>query len=680
MTDHQLAELAREHGVAVSYDDWSGRPVDVSPETLRCVLGALGVDATRPAEALARLRAERERRLLPPAVVLRRGRPLEPPVPEGTALSVVDADGAELSDLGALPLGFHRLHAKRAGAGAAGEESAPLLVVPDRLSPPPALGRARAWGLMAQLYSVRSRGSWSFGDLRDLATVADWSAREHGAGFVLINPVHATEPAGRIEPSPYLPVSRRYVSPLYLRIEDVPEYAGLDSAERERIARLSAPLRAASATAELIDRDAVWAAKRAALEALYRVPRSPEREARYRAYLRREGACVDGYAAWCAIAEQHGTDYRAWPAELRDVAAVRPETAAERWPAADFHRWVQWLLDEQLESAQGAARAAGMPVGIVHDLAVGVQPGGADAWMYQDAIAGGITVGAPPDEFNQQGQNWGQPPWHPGRLAAAGYAPLALQLRQALRHAGGIRVDHVMGLFRLWWTPEGASPKDGTYVRYDHEGLVGTLALVAQQNEALVIGEDLGTVEPWVREHLAERGVLGTSVLWFEREPDGTPAAPGEWRRDCLATVATHDLPPAADYLTSDHVELRARLGLLARPAAEELAEAEAQVAAWRRELAALGLLEPGADLTATIRALHAYLARTPCRLVGIALNDLVGDRRIQNVPGTSTEYPNWRVPLSSTDGRPVLLEDLPRLPEAAATLPWPDDGSLPQT
>lgn len=660
MSDAELTWLAKEHGVSTNYVDWRGTRVTVPPSTLRRVLEALGLDVSDPGAALEAHRRDRAHRLVPTAVVLRRGREPRLPLPDGARTRVELSTGEEAELSADLPLGVHLLrveHGRRGG-------HAPLLVVPDRLAAPGGSPGQRMWGLMTQLYSVRSRSSWAMGDLRDLARLSDWAARDLGASFTLVNPIHATEPAPPLEASPYLPVSRRYASPLYLRIEDIPEYAQLRPVHREAVQRLARPLREQSRTADLLDRDAVWEAKRAALEILFRVRRTPAREEALRAYLAREGDALVEYATWCAIAEGHGFDYRRWPEPLRapDSAETRAE-AGRRRPAVDFHRWMQWLLDEQLAAAQADARAAGMRIGVVHDLAVGVQGGGADAWMYGGALTTGVRVGAPPDEFNQQGQDWGQPPWHPIRLAEQGYLPFVQQMRQVMRHAGGVRVDHVMGLFRLWWVPDGAPPSEGAYVRYDHEGMVGALLLAAHETGALVVGEDLGTVEPWVRDHLSERGILGTSVLWFERDEANRPRRPEEWRADCLATVATHDLPPVASYVSAEHVDLRERLGLLTRPVEQERAESEALVAAWRAMLVELGLLDPGvdpvSDPAAVAVALHGYLERTPAKMIGVALTDLVGDHRMQNQPGTSTEYPNWRVPLTDAEGVPVLLDDL---------------------
>jgi 4-alpha-glucanotransferase len=399
-------------------------------------------------------------------------------------------------------------HAERAGPGPAAALARPR--VPDR----------RSWGFAVQLYSLPSRGSWGHGDFRDLADLAAWSARDLGAGFVLINPLHAAEPLPPVSTSPYLPMTRRYISPLYLRVEDIAEYQRLDAPQRDRIEALAEPLRSQNAAGGLIDRDAVWAAKREALEIIRQVPMSGRRQEEYRAFRRREGRDLEDWSAWCALAERHGPDWRSWPAQARDprhaAGAITPGG-----PGADpeFHAWLQWLADQQLSAAQHAARAAGMAVGIIGDLAVGAHPGGADAWANQDLLVRGLSVGAPPDEFNQRGQDWTQPPWHPGRLAAAGYRPLADLFAAALRHGGGLRVDHVMGLMRLWCIPEGMPPDKGAYIRYDHRATVATLAGRAARAGALAIGEDLGTVDhlhalvrPRARRRAAGAGALAPGL------------------------------------------------------------------------------------------------------------------------------------------------------------------------
>jgi 4-alpha-glucanotransferase len=300
-----------------------------------------------------------------------------------------------------------------------------------------------------------------------------------------------------------------------------------------------------------------------------------------------------------------------------------------------------------------------MPLGIVHDLAVGVSPIGAESWSWQDDLAQGMSVGAPPDPYAQTGQTWQQPPWRPDRLAEHGYAPFRELIRSVLRHSGGLRIDHVMGLFRLWWIPEGASPTAGTYVYYDHEAAIAVLMIEAHRTGAVIVGEDLGTVEPWVRDYLRQRGILGTSILWFESDESGGPLPPERWREYCLASVTTHDLPPTAGYLAGDHVRLRHRLGLLTRPLDVELAEDAADRDAWLRLARDRGLLAADADEQAATIALHRLLGAAPARLRCLALTDAVGERRAQNQPGTTEEYPNWRVPLGDAAARPVFLEDV---------------------
>ncbi|MGQ4514037.1 4-alpha-glucanotransferase [Streptomyces sp. DW26H14] len=680
-----LARLAELHGVATAYAPSPTAEVRVPDATVVAVLAALGVDASTPAAvAAATEAAEREaaERLLPPTVVRWTDEPPPPwaaGLPAGTRLTVELEDGCVQELTGAWgpagdaatgepPLGVHRLTALAPDGRTA---SATLVVAPPRAPQP----RGRTYGFLVQLYSLLSRRSWGMGDLGDLAELASWAGRTHGAGFVQINPLHAAVPGRPTDPSPYRPSSRRFPDPVHLRIEDVPEYAyasGPDRARLDALAPRAAALRVAVLhEGALIDRDAVWALKGEALEILCAAGLGPGRRAAYDAFRAEQGAALDDHATWCALAETHGAARANWPEPLRDPRT--PEAAAARAELGDrieFHRRAAWLTDEQLGNASRAAREAGMGVGIVHDLAVGVHPDGADTWAQRDVFAEGISVGAPPDAFNSLGQDWGLPPWRPDRLAATGYAAYRGLLRGLLRHAGALRIDHVMGLFRLWWIPEapggGSDPTHGTYVRYDADAMLAVLVLEAHRAGASVVGEDLGTVEPGVREELARRGILGTSVLWFERhwERDGAPPLePGEWRAGCVATATTHDLPSTAARLTGEHVALRHRLGLLSRPLAEEQARDRAEVAAWLRELTRLGLLGDAAGEEEQIRAVHRFLLATPARLVGVWLPDTVGDRRPQNLPGTWDQYPNWRLPLADATGRPVTLEDLAASP-----------------
>lgn len=688
-----LVDLAAAHGVATDYWDWQGRHVQVSAETIGTVLAALGVEAATEAaaeRALADAAAQAWRQVLPPTTVTREGwTPWVPVhVPHGAVVRLeidledgsrrearqVDhyvpprqVDGRELGEAtfelpGDLPLGWHTL---QAWVGDDLRQTATLVVTPRRLELPRVLQEGRAWGLMTQLYQVRSQRSWGLGDLADLGDLASWGAGL-GADFVLVNPLHAAEPSGRLEPSPYLPTTRLFANPLYLRVEDVPEVAGLDAADRALVDACAERGRALTAL-DTIDRDAAWAAKREALEVVFAAGLPAERKADLERYRERRGTALQRFATWCALADEHGPDWTLWPEDLQD--AHSPAVAAYRAAHPEkvrFHAWLQWLFDAQMGRAQRAALAAGMRLGIVNDLAVGVHPEGADAWGLASVLAQGVTVGAPPDQFNQLGQNWHQPPWHPGRLAQAGYAPFRDMVRAILQDSGGIRVDHVIGLFRLWWVPEGCDASAGTYVRYDHEALIGILVLEAARAGAVVVGEDLGVVEPMARDVLRERGVLGTSILWFEWTDDGRPLPAEDYRELCLASVTTHDLPPTAGYLELAHVHLRERLGLLTRPAAEEADLEQASIDKVRAVLRERGLLGAEADDEEVVVALHAYLVRTPSRMLGVSLSDLVGDRRIINQPGTEDEHPNWRLPLSGPDGSPLTLEQAVRAPLAS--------------
>ncbi|GAA4679209.1 4-alpha-glucanotransferase [Streptomyces chumphonensis] len=676
----RLARLAAAHGVATSYAPGPGRTVDVPRETVVAVLAALGVDASTPEavrQALDAYGQQAAARLLPPTVVLRSGQDdpavALPPLPPGTVLRVDTEDGGRRDPGPDLPLGVHTLRAHTPDGRSA---RSALIVAPRRLAPP----EGRSHGLMVQLYSLLSSRSWGMGDLADLAELAAWAGRTTGAGFVQLNPLHVAVPAdgdAATDPSPYRPSSRRFADPVHLRVEDVPEYAYLTGPDRDRMARLTeraARLRDGVLRKDAhIDRDAVWALKRDALELLRTVPLGPGRRADYCAYLARGGQALEDHALWCALAELHGPNWRSWPTGLTDPRSARTARArTQHLDRVDFHCWLAWLTDGQLARAQRAATDAGMAVGLVHDLAVGVHPSGSDAWAQQDALAAGMSIGAPPDAFNAAGQCWGLPPWRPDALAASGYRPYRELLGGLLAHAGALRVDHVMGQFRQWWVPEGAPPAHGTYVRYDARAMLGVLTLEAHRAGAMVIGEDLGTVEDGVREELAGRGVLGTSVLWFERDyaGDGKPLPPAGWRDACLATATTHDLPSTAARLGGDHVELHHRLGLLGEPLRTARRADAAERAEWLALFARLGLLPGGhGDEEARVRAVYRFLAATPAWLVGVWLPDGVGDRRPQNVPGTSLEYPNWRLPLADGAGRPGTLEELLASPRLHALL-----------
>ena len=686
--DPNLDELAGQFGIAREFWDWKGRHTVVSDDTVRQVLAALEIDASTPekaADAVADQQIRPWRRALPPCVVVTEGdfgwvnvhvpagRPAELTIrlENGDAIWAQQwandnpdrwVDDRMVGEAtfrlpNALSLGYHRLVLRSDDR----EVESSLIVTPRFLGLPESLGGRRTWGYATQLYSVRSGDSWGIGDLTDLADLAIWSGTQQYAGYVLVNPLHAAQPAAPMEPSPYLPSSRMYVNPMYIRPEAIPEYAVLSGSDRRAIAALRADLLDDLSDSLQLRRNESWLAKRKALAIVHAAGLRPARQMAFDDFVRHQGRALRDFATWCVLYEEHGADWREWPVALQRPSS--PEVAEfyrDNLERIRFYLWLQWIADTQLSTAQQAALDAGMPLGVISDLAVGVNAAAADTWMMHDVFAAGVTVGAPPDVCNQTGEDWGQPPWRPDRLAELAYAPFRAMVSGMLRHSGGLRVDHIIGLFRLWWIPAGRTPLEGTYVRYDHDALIGILALEAKRAGALVVGEDLGTVEPWVRDYLGRRGILGTSVMWFENDDSGHPRAPETWREYCLASVTTHDLPPTAGYLAGDHVRLRDRLGLLTESLEDELrfsVEEQQRLIGYLRER---GFLAEGEDdVEQIVLAMHRMLIATPSKVLVAALTDAVGDRLTQNQPGTIDEYPNWRVPLSGPDGHPMLLEDV---------------------
>jgi 4-alpha-glucanotransferase len=547
-------------------------------------------------ERIATLLGDEPARDLEPVAVVRPGAALR--VPGEVTLE----DGTELGFAERLPqdapFGYHRL---RVG----GEEQL-LLVGPGRCPPP----GERRWGWAVQLYATRSAESWGIGDLADLRELAAWS-RGLGAGLLVVNPLNAVTPVVPVQPSPYFPSSRRFRDPLYLRVEEVPGAGAVVD-----LPRLAAAGRALNGGAR-IDRDAILTLKLDALAAIWAAG-PPPRDGleRHRAEI---GPALREWATFAVLAERHGAGWSHWPEELR-----RPGSAAVARFGADhadrvaFHEWVQWLLDEQL-------RRAADELPLVADVPVGVDRDGADAWAWQDVMALGASIGAPPDRFSVAGQDWGLPPFMPGRLRAAGYEPFVATLRAALRHAAGLRIDHVMGLFRLWWLPLGDDPRNGAYVRYPAEELVEILAIESVRAGAVVIGEDLGTVAPGVRRELRRRNVLSYRLAYFERRP------PARYPRASLAAVGTHDLPTIAGaWLGTDPADA-AGLALL------------------RARLARAAGVEPTAGVEEVALAAHRALAASPAAIVVATLEDAALGQVRPNMPGTVDQYPNWSIPLSLT-------------------------------
>ncbi|MGE3619202.1 MAG: 4-alpha-glucanotransferase [Acidimicrobiia bacterium] len=538
---------------------------------------------------------------------------------DGTDLAV----GRELPP--DLPLGIHDLVPRDGGP------TTNLVVSPGRAHLPADL---RTWGVTVQVPSLRSAGSWGIGDLADVATVAGWLAGR-GAGAVALSPLHAPQPVGVPADSPYYPSSRRWRSPLLLRVEDVPGAAALP-----QLTELAREGRALAEGAR-IDRAAAWRLKLEALEALWRS--RPGHDPAFEAWSRAQGASLWRWSTFAAVAERHGPAWRSWPEALRhpDGPAVR-RLADELADRRAFHAWLQFEIEAQLSRA-----AAGGPA-LVQDLAVGVDPAGADAWAWQDLLALDVRVGAPPDAFATAGQDWGLPPFVPWALRDVGYRPLAELFGSAMA-TGGLRVDHVMGLSRLYWIPAGASPAEGTYVHHAPGELIEVLAMESARRGALVVGEDLGTVEPELRARLEAAGVLSTRLVWFE------PGAPESFPHAAMAAVTTHDLPTIAGAWTgADGAELDALGRHRDARAAEGL----------RDRLVELTGLDPATTPAREVAvAVHDHLGRSPSVLAMATLEDCCAVERRPNVPGTVTERPNWSLPL------PLTVEEMATDPGVDAVL-----------
>ena len=681
----KLRELAETVGVSTGFWDWYGNWKHVEDASLIAVLNSLGFSLSfDPSEAEINEAFRRNEDFawaapLPPTTVCRQGNEAEIPVhvPHGMGvwchLETEDGYHHELEQLDRpipprmvdgnlvgratfkipnwLPQGWHRIVARHEDGS---ECSSTLIVVPQRLSCRLDDGHKR-WGVAAQLYSTRSSGSWGMGDTRDLADLTAIVARD-GANFLQVNPLHAPQPCFPQETSPYLPVSRRWASPLYIRPEAIDEYARMDGKERGVITRYA---HASRSQEDIIDRDLSWKSKLKALRKIFEIPRSITRQAQFEHFCAEGGESLENFALWSALVFENG-DVEL-PAPYASINAPEVEQARQRLAGEiEFWQWCQWIVFDQLIRAQESAHRLGMDMGIMSDLAVGVHSLGSEIWSMPEIFAPGMSVGAPPDMYSQQGQNWSQPPWSPRGLAKAGYAPLRDMLRSVLSYSGAVRIDHILGLFRLWWIPEGMEASAGAYVSYDHEAMVGIVLLEAQRAGAVVIGEDLGTVEPWVRGYLNDRGILGTSVLWFEKEGSGWPLWPDHYRRSCLAAVTTHDLPPTLGYLEGVHTQLRNRLGLLVEDLDQVLEADRVERERMVSRLNEGGFIhndEPSEE--ELVMGFHAYLAASPALLLAVSLVDAVGEKAPQNLPGTSDQYPNWCIPLHGSDGEEAHIEDL---------------------
>ncbi len=697
-----LEELCAASGIAREYHQIDGAHRVVPERTLRTLLAAMHMEAAQGADlgrALDGFEAQSWRRVLPPVRVLRAGeagsvaltlpaaaagRRLEwrLTLEDGTRLGgqvmpeeLRQSDERSVDSVVCrryvLPLpaveqtGYHRLEIEALADAPERLAGMPLIVAPQRCHLPPAIeAGGRIWGPAVQVYALRSQRNWGMGDFTDLLRLVELCSQA-GAGIVGVNPLHALFPHDPAQASPYSPSSRLFLNTLYIDVEAVPDFAESEAIRavvgeasfQDRLRRLRAT--------DLVDYPGVAAAKTAVLRQCYEHCRvrhlasATQRAAEFRRFQARHGAALRGHALFEVLQEHfHAADpgvwgWPAWPQAFREptapaVAAFARSHASE----VEFREYLQWQADIQLAAVGRRARQVGLAAGVYQDLAVGISPAGAEAWSSRDLYALGVHVGAPPDDFNAHGQDWGLPPLVPHRLTQSGYEIFIATLRAGMRCGGALRIDHVMGLMRLFWVPRGDSAAQGAYVGYPLSDLLGILALESQRNRCMVIGEDLGTTPAGLRPALEQAGVLSYRVLIFERGWDGAFRPPQEYARQALVCVSTHDLPTLRGYWLGRDIDARDALGQFPSEAMRESQRAGRGkdrirlLEALRREAV---LPEPPpagepADMTQGLAlAVHRYLARSPSMVMTVQMEDVLGAADQVNLPGSDERHPNWR-------------------------------------
>jgi 4-alpha-glucanotransferase len=690
---NELDRLADLAGIEPEYYDIWGRLHRATAETKRKLLQAMGIPAGDDGEVQASIRALAEAQWqepLPPVLVIRDEETVRIPLSlpadasERTiTLEIGQEDGSGLRFQvlpaalpctatatvgrlpmerrvfevpGRLPLGYHECRLL-------GIPCRPLrlIVTPGQCYlPEPLAADRRLWGLSAHVYTLRSRRDWGIGDFTDLAELIDVCAAV-GASAVGVNPLHALFPADPERASPYSPSSRLFLNPLYLDVDKVLDLADCPTAKR--MAAEAEEMRAAARGRQMIDYSTVAALKSRILKEVHgcfreagaaRPAENGENESFHR-FCEEAGEPLQRFATFEALSEHfEGTPWPQWPSPFRDPRSPEvAQFAAANRDRVGFHAFLQWQADLQLAAAQRRSEERSLAIGIYRDLAVGVDPYGADAWSEPNVIVGKASVGAPPDPFNMLGQDWGTPPLNPRALVERGYEPFVTMLRANMRHAGALRIDHVMGLMHLFWIPAGDPAATGAYVKYPFEDLLGIVALESLRNRCLVIGEDLGTVPEGFRDRLAAARILSYRVLYFEKDGNRFKR-PDEYPKLALACVSTHDLSTFAGFWKGADIDLKRRLSLYPSPAAEqnEWSARQNDRHLLLEALAAERLLTDGetaadrADAPASdalVAAVHGYLSRSPAQILMVQLDDVTGEEEQLNLPGTVDEHPNWR-------------------------------------
>lgn len=529
----------------------------------------------------------------------------------------------------------------------AGKASAPQVDYPPSPAQPMRCWQGdgrRLWALAVQLYAVRSNRNWGHGDFTDLARLID-IAGAVGASAIGLNPLHALFPDRPSQASPYAPNSRLYLNPLYIDVDAIPEFPGAAAAGlSDDLAKLR--------EGDLIDYDGVARAKLHGLQLAYEQfakKAAKNRRADFETYRAEEGETLLRFACFEVLRRMHAPKpWWDWPEPWKNPErATLDEFRRKQLSACEFQEFIQWVADRQLKACMDAAKMQGMPIGLYIDLAVGIDPAGADAWSRQDAVVSAVSIGAPPDELNRAGQNWGLAPFNPLTLAKDDFAPLRQLMHAAMRYAGAIRLDHVLGLKRMFMIPHGAGATEGTYVRYPFEPLLRVIGEESCRHRCIVIGEDLGTVPEGFRDTLAKWGLWTYRVMLFERESGGRFRSPEAYPVEALATFNTHDLPSFHGWLNGHDLHVKRDLGI--DPGENDEARGWAQ----HMLRSILGERAPR-YANDELAAVASFLGATPSKLVVIALDDVLGAVEQINIPGTTDQHPNWRRRLS------VALEQIP--------------------
>jgi len=691
--DSALRRVAEAHGVQEVYWDIWGREHRPDVEVQKAVLASVGVDASSIAsvdKSMLDWLARERLALLPSCVVSSTGEPWLPiAFPSGMAgiasLTVTLEKGgtleaqsrlaeleiAEIVAVGdaewsrarlplpdGLPHGYHKAALTATGVAVTCE----LIHCPDRVFRPAAIAEdQRLAGIAISLYGLRSERNWGCGDFADLRQFSKWAASAAGAAFVALNPLHALANRSPYNTSPYLPASTFYRNFIYLDVEAIPEYA--DSTMAKRLRPLAEGRIKALRASEFVDYEGVARLKRFFLQILYRqfLRGGALRRSEFDEFRRSEGRLLERFAVYSALDEYlHRRDKNLWIWPDWPVALQNPDSAEvadfarREWRRVEFWQYVYWLVDQQVAGAQAQAAAAGMPIGLYHDLALATDRCGSDLWAHGPFYANGCRVGAPPDDFSPKGQDWSFPPPAADRHRADGYRLFAAAIRNNSRHGGALRIDHVMRFFRLYWIPEGKDATNGTYVREPWRDLLRIVALESHRNNVMVIGEDLGTVEDYVRDGLAEFGVFSYRLLYFEKKEEGKFKRPDEYPVEAVVSSTTHDLPTLAGYWIGSDIESRKRAGLLHNEEAyrDQLRARLEDKHKLIEILHDLRLLPDGyprdaamsVELTGELHnAVIGFLASAKSRLFVLNQEDLTKETEQQNLPGSTWEYPNWR-------------------------------------